>query len=111
MDHMIENSIKPVTTPAEAIDQFVGEQYIEWLLNYVVHENHAWPELQSLKIAQPKIEKIRKFMLQRFIAAEAFTGGKEGEPGFLGFAIANLSESADPEAESALEILNKKREE
>jgi pyrroloquinoline quinone (PQQ) biosynthesis protein C len=51
-------------------------------------------------------------MIQRFIAAEAFTGGREGDPGFLGFAIANLSEAADPEAESVLTILeNKKQEE
>ncbi len=94
-----------------ALDQFVGEQFIEWLLNYIGAEVNRWPELSAIKAAQPRIEKIKKFMLQRFLAAEAFLGGREGDPGFIGFAIANLSESNDPLAESALEILEKKREE
>lgn len=102
------DNIKPITTPSDAIAEFVGEQFIEWLLDYVGHQLRAWPELAAIQHAHPKIEKIRKLMLQRYLAAEAFTG-TGGEPGFLGFAIANLSESADPEAESALEILEKKR--
>jgi hypothetical protein len=108
MDHGTD-TIKPVTTPDEAVEQFVGEQFTEWLMNYVVHEMQNWPALTALKKSNPKIEKLRKFMIQRFIAAEAFTGGRDGEPGFLGFAIANLSESDNPEAESALELLEKKR--
>ncbi len=111
MNQILENDIKPVGNPTEAIDQFVGEQFIEWLVEYTAHEMRTFLVGTGITKLQPKIEKLRKFMLQRYIAAEAFTGGKEGEPGFLGFAIANLSESADPEAESALEILEKKREE
>jgi hypothetical protein len=104
----ISDTIKPVTTPDDAIEQFVGEQFIEWLMEYVVANMRAWPEIAALKQVKPKIEKIRKFMLQRYVAAEAFAGGREGEPGFLGFAIANLSENDDPQAESALEIFEKK---
>lgn len=111
MTQLLDNDIKPVSHPEEAIDQFIGEQFIEWLMNYVIHEFEHWPEVAKVKASKPKVEKIRKFMIQRFIAAEAFIGGKDGDPGFLGFAIANLSESADPEAESALAILEKKRDE
>jgi pyrroloquinoline quinone (PQQ) biosynthesis protein C len=107
----ISDTTRPVTTPDEAIEQFVGEQYIEWLMEYAVATMRAWPEIAAIGKVTPKIEKVRKFILQRFIAAEAFAGGREGEPGFLGFAIANLSESDDPQAESALSILEKKQQE
>jgi hypothetical protein len=111
MNQNLDNEIVPVSSPTQAMEEFVGEQFTEWLLNHVVNEVRSFKTFQDLKSAQPKVEKLRKFMLQRYLAAEAFTGGKDGEPGFLGFAIGNLSESADPEAESALSILEKKREE
>lgn len=108
---IMENNIKPVTKPEEAISQFVGEQYMEWLMNYMEHEVKSWTSLKAITDAKPRPEKLKKFMLQRFLAAEAFTG-REGDPGFLGFAVANLSESSDPLAENALELLeNKRREE
>src|SRR3954467_137420 len=111
MNQLMENDIKPVITPADAIEQFVGEQYIEWLMEHISAAFRSWPETKALVALKPKPEKIRKMLIQRFIAAQAFLGEREGDPGFLGFAIANLSEAADPEAESALEILEKKREE
>lgn len=95
--------------PEQALENLTGEQFIEWLLNQIGSQAASWPELTAIKEARPKIEKIRKFMLQRFLAAEAFLGGRGADPGFLGFAAANLSESNDPLAESALEILEKKR--
>ncbi|HEX5429928.1 MAG TPA: iron-containing redox enzyme family protein [Patescibacteria group bacterium] len=104
------NEVKPISTPKDAIAEFVGEQFIEWLMDYVGAQARAFPELETLQKITARPEKVRKFMLQRYIAANAFVG-HEGEPGFLGFAIANLSESDDPEAESALEILEKKLEE
>jgi hypothetical protein len=107
----MENNIRPVATPEEAIAQFVGEQYMEWLLNYLDHEVKTWDSLSAIAQAKPRLEKIKKFMLQRFLAAEAFTGGRDGDPGFLGFAVANLSESSDPLAENALELLESKRKE
>jgi hypothetical protein len=107
----MENIIKPITTPQEAIAQFVGEQFIEWLMDYLTLEVKSWESLKSISENKPKPERIKKFMLQRFLAAEAFTGGREGDPGFLGFAIANLSESSDPGAEQALELLEHKRDE
>lgn len=107
----MENNIRPVTTPEDAIIQFVGEQYMEWLMAYLDHEVKTWPSLKAIAEAKPRSEKIKKFMLQRFLAAEAFTGGRDGDPGFLGFAIANLSESSDPLAENALELLESKRKE
>ena len=98
------------TEPKQALEEYTGEQFLEWLHNFVAGEVRSWPELKSMASANPKIEKARKFMLQRFLAAEAFFGGRDGDPGFLGFAAANLSESNDPLAESALENLEKKRQ-
>jgi len=100
-----------ITNPQEAVEQFVGEQFIEWLMEYIPHEMRTWPVIQRILASRPKPEKIKKFMLQRFLAAEAYLGQREGDPGFLRFAIANLSESDDPEAESALQILEEKRQE
>src|ERR1700752_5331243 len=105
----MENSIKPVTNPDQAAAQFAGEQYMEWVLGYIDHQAKSWPSLQALAQANPRPEKSRKFLVQRYLAAEALAGGREGDPGFLGFAVANLSESSDPGAESALEILEAKR--
>lgn len=105
----MENDIQPVTNPEEAIDQFVSDQYLEWVMDYVLHEVRTWESLKQLSSLPTKPEKIKKFMLQRFIAAEAFLGS-EGDPGFLGFAIANLSESSDPVAESALELMEAKKQ-
>lgn len=107
----MENSIQPVTKPEEAIAQFVSEQYIDWLMDYIEREVKSWPSLQQIAQAQPKPEKIKKFVLQRYLAAEAFVGGRDGDPGFLGFAVANLSEASDPIAEHALELIEKKRKE
>jgi hypothetical protein len=107
----MENNIRPVVTPEDAIAQFVGEQYMEWLMNYIDHDVKTWASLNAIAQAKSRPEKIKKFMLQRFLAAEAFTGGREGDPGFLGFAVANLSESSDPLAENALELVESKRKE
>lgn len=107
----MENSIQPITKPEEAISQFVSEQYIDWLMDYLDREVKSWHSLSEIGQAKPKPEKIKKFMMQRYLAAAAFTGGRDGDPGFLGFAIANLSEASDPLAESALELLEKKRHE
>jgi hypothetical protein len=98
-------------TPKQAIEELIGEQFIEWLAQYVPREMQSWPIMQKIHEASPKPEKIRKFMLQVFLVNEAFLGAREGDPGFLRFAIANLSESDDPLAESALEILEKRRTE
>ncbi len=98
-----------VTNPDEAVEQFIGEQFVEWALGFVTHQMTTDPGLMKMGEKQWKPEKIKKFMIQEFLAAEAFLGSKEGDPGFLRFAIANLSESDDPSAESALEILEKRR--
>ncbi len=105
------NNIKPVTTPQEAIAQFVSEQYLEWVMDYLKNEVQNWESLKIIAASKPRPEKIKKFMIQRFLAAEAFTGGRDGDPGFLGFAVSNLSEASDPLAEHALEILENKRKE
>jgi ribosomal protein S24E len=111
LKHM-ESNIHPVNNPKDAITQFVGDQFLEWAMDYLKNQVNSWEFMKAMATAKPKPEKIKKFMLQRFLAAEAFAGGRDGEPGFLGFAIANLSEVSDPMAENALEILeNKRREE
>jgi len=107
----ISTNINAITNPQEAVDQYVGEQFIEWLMDYIPHQMNSWPIIQKIQGVQAvKPEKIKKLMLQVFLAAEALMGSREGDPGFLRFAVANLSESDDPTAESALEILEAKRQ-
>src|SRR5688500_14641326 len=101
-----QTSFNTVSSPAEALDHFVGEQFIELTMQYLAEEMKNWESLTILETGTFKPEKIRKFLLQRFVAEEVFVGAREGDPGFLGFAVANLSESDDPLAENALEILN-----
>jgi len=105
------DNISQVGNPQQAVAEFVGEQFIAWLMAYIPHEMKAWPVVNRLGSIQTSTDKIKKFMLQRFLAAEAFIGTREGDPGFLRFAIANLSESDDSSAESALETLEKIRQE
>lgn len=93
----------------QAIQNLTGEQFIDWLLGFIGREVQAWPELALIRTTPGKPEKIKKFLLQEFLAAEALLGSREGDPGFLRFAIANLSESDDPQAESPLEILENRR--
>ena len=87
------------------MEQLVGEQFVEWLKEHIKHEFSHWPIIQGLSVANLQPQKLRKLMIQWFFVQSAFWGSKEGDPGFLGFAIGNLSESDDPEAETALEIL------
>jgi hypothetical protein len=97
--------------PKQAIEEFIGEQFIDWLNLFMHHEVQSWPIVDKINTAHSKPEKIKKFMLQSFLAADAFFGAREGDPGFLRFAIGNLSESDDPTAETALELLEKRRHE
>lgn len=106
----LNEQISTVKTPEEAVDQFVGEQFIEWLIDYIRHSVGSWPAIKFLASLEVKPEKIRKLLVQRYLALQALSGS-EGDPGFLRFAIGNLSESNEPEAESPLEILEKKLEE
>lgn len=107
----ISTNINAITNPQEAVDQYVGEQFIEWLMDYIPHQMNSWSIVQKIQQSRDlKPEKIKKLMLQVFLAAEALMGSREGDPGFLRFAIANLSESDDPTAEGALEILEQKRQ-
>ncbi len=98
-------------SPKQAVEEYIGEQFIEWLTHFIPGEMQSWPIIQKIRTSQPKPEKIKKFMLQIFLSNEAFLGSREGDPGFLRFALANLSESDDPIAESALEILEARRTE
>ena len=104
------NDLNLVQNSDQAVEELIGEHYAEWLMNKVGHDVSNWPEVHNLASIQPKIEKIRKFMLQLFLADEALVGAREGDPGFLRFAIANLSESPDPAAEAALEIFEARRQ-
>lgn len=97
------------TTPQEAVDSFIGEQFTDWLLSFIAAEVSSWPQVVYLQTSRPKIEKLKKFLLQAFLSDEAFIGGRAGDPGFLRFAISNLSEISDPLAESALNILETRR--
>ncbi|OGE74658.1 MAG: hypothetical protein A3K07_02565 [Candidatus Doudnabacteria bacterium RIFCSPHIGHO2_01_43_10] len=98
-------------SPNQAIADLIGEQFIDWINQYVPQEMQSWAILEEMSTTQSKSEKIKKFVLQVFLANEAFLGSREGDPGFLRFAIANLSESDDPLAETALTILENRRTE
>jgi hypothetical protein len=104
-------TVMSITNPTQALEEYIGEQYIEWLMQYIPQEIESWPIIPIIKTAKPKPEKIKKFLIQIFLANESFLGSREGDPGLLRFAIANLSESNDPLAENALEILEKRRTE
>lgn len=111
MNESLSLKTKPAAKPSEAIDQFIGDQFIDWVMSFIAAEINNWPEMDFLRTRRPKQEKVKKFLLQCFLADEAFIGGREGDPGFLRFAIANLSESDDPLAETALNILEARRTE
>lgn len=105
----LTNNVNTITNPQQAVNEYMGEQFIEWLMDYIPQQMRTWPILHKVHDIRQKPEKIRKFVLQIYLAAESYFGGREGDPGFLRFAIANLSESDDPQAESALEMLEKRR--
>jgi hypothetical protein len=105
------DSTNHVATKEDAVQNYIGEKYLDWLHSYITGQVQSWPELKEIKESSPRPEKLKKFLLQRYRAAQAFLGGKEGDPGFLGFAIANLSESSDPLAEHSLSLLEQKRQE
>lgn len=95
--------------PKQAMEQFTGEPFIDWLARYTALQVETWPETVVIRNATPKPEKIRKFLVQRFLASEAFFQGQDGDPGFLGFATGNLSEANDPLSETALEMLEQRK--
>jgi pyrroloquinoline quinone (PQQ) biosynthesis protein C len=107
----ITSNPNAIIAPEQALEEYMGEQFIDWLNSYIPQEMGEWPIMMKIKTVRPKPEKLRKVVLQIFLAQEAFLGAREGDPGFLRFALANLSESDDPQAESALEILEKRRTE
>jgi hypothetical protein len=111
MNNEVSDNVNPITSSDQAIFEFVGEQFVQWLMDFIKRQITHAEILKEIETIQTKPEKIKKFFLQIFLADEAFLGARSGDPGFLRFAIANLSEVADPSAESALEILEKRRHE
>jgi pyrroloquinoline quinone (PQQ) biosynthesis protein C len=101
-------NLTSVTNPQQALQEFSGAQFVAWVSDYVSHQVATWPVLAKIVATAPDPQKLRKFLAQVFLAQQAMWSEKDTEPGFLKFAIANLSESDDPSAEPALEILNHK---
>lgn len=110
MSQILEDNIHLVVSPNDAVEQFLGEDFARWVMDYVQQEVSSWPEMRLSFHSQVRAEKIPKFIIQCFLVSEEFWGAKESDPGLLGFALANLSEADDPEAEIALEILRKKNQ-
>lgn len=106
----MDKNIHSVASPEDALAQFVGEQYIEWLTEYFDHEVASWDTLGLIAQATPKLDKIKKFFGQRYMLDQIFFGGRDSDPGFLGFAVSNLSESPEPLAEHVLDIVNHRRQ-
>ena len=99
------NKLTSITNPDQALQEFSGNEFISWLADYIAHEVSVWPVLVKLAGAKPEPQKLRKFLAQIFLCQQALWSDRETEPGFLKFAIANLSESDDPSAEPALAVL------
>jgi hypothetical protein len=108
---MLDNNGTSQLDPDSAIENLIGDQFLEWLIRHIDAEVKSWPAIGKISGMEIKVEKLRKFMVQRFLTAQAFLGTSSADPGFLGFAIANLSESSDPLAENALGVLEKMRNE
>jgi hypothetical protein len=106
-----DSMAKPFTQAQDAVEQFVGEQFIDWLLDYINHEVQSWSGVKNVISETYKQERIKKFMLQKFLDAKAVWGGGDNDPGFLSFAISNLSESNDPSAESVLFLIEQRYKE
>jgi len=99
------NNLTSVTNSDQAIQEFVGGQFIVWLVDYIIHEVGRWPVMAKIENAKAEGQKLRKFLTQLFLVQQAMWSEKDSEPGFLKFALANLSESSDPAAEPAVAVL------
>jgi hypothetical protein len=97
-----EEGLKVIQNQAQAVKEYTGEQFCEWLWQEITNHTAQSSELGSLLAERSRQERFKKFLLQRYLAEQAFYGKQEGDPGFLGFVHANLSESNDPLAEDAL---------
>ena len=100
-----KGNLTSITTPEQAIQEFSGSQFVVWLCDSVTSQVQVWPVLKKLADKEPDLPKFRKFLLQVYLSERAMWDGADGEPGFLRFAIANLSESDEPAAEHGLEAL------
>src|SRR3989338_11024925 len=100
-----KGNLTSITPPEQAIQDFAGSQFVVWLCDSVTSQVQVWPVLKKLADKEPDLPKFRKFLLQVYLSERAMWDGADGEPGFLRFAIANLSESDEPAAEHGLEAL------
>lgn len=100
-----KGTLTSIHSPEQAIREYAGGQFVVWLCDEIVSQTQRWEVLDKLTEKQPTSPQFRKFLLQLFLSERAMWDGPDGEPGFLRFAIANLSESDDPAAEHALEYL------
>ncbi len=101
-------NLTSVHNPEQAIHEFVGGQFISWLAETIRHVVSNWPVMEQIAAAHPPAQQLRKFLTQLFLIQQAMWSERDTDPGFLKFAIANLSESNDPAAESALAVLETK---
>ena len=95
--------------PEDALANLTGEHFLYWLFEYVSDMVKTWPEF-VIKDKTVKEERLKKFLLQRFLVSKSFWGKKEQDPGLLSFALSNLSECPDPLAENTLEFLEKMKQ-
>ncbi len=94
----------------DTTENLVGEQFVEKLLQSVATESREFLQIPRFDEQPIAPTKLKKFLLQLFLSVRAFWGSN-GDPGFLGFAVANLSEATDPASEVPLEILEAKQQE
>lgn len=97
-----EEGLKVIQNQAQAVKEYTGEQFCQWLWQEISNHIAQSLELGGLLAEHSRQERFKKFLLQRYLAEQALYGKQEGDPGFLGFVHANLSESNDPLAEAAL---------
>jgi hypothetical protein len=99
------SNLTTISTPEQAVEELVGDQFVTWLIDYTRHQVGAWEELTALPQTEVTVPKLRRFLLQVFAAERAMWQNSDDSPGFLKFAIANLSECNDPAAEFGLDVL------
>jgi len=99
------SNLTTISTPEQAVEELVGDQFVTWLIDYTRHQVGAWEGLAAMPTTEVTIPKLRRFLLQVFAAERAMWENSDDSPGFLKFAIANLSECNDPTAEPGLEVL------
>lgn len=99
------STLTAISTPDQAVTELFGEQFVTWLVDYTRRETEYFTKNLGQGIVEPDLAHFRRFILQTYAAERAMWNTSDDSPGFLKFAIANLSECQEPVAEHVLSVL------